>query len=258
MIPDSFAKAFLGCRQRSHLLLIAVALGFPAASVAQADSSLIQTGNSGAAKYSVQTVSETNLTVTLVSGLLSIEHDMMLGNLFLRSGMENPDGSHFNDPRKDRYPLIKADLMAAGVPDLEPLLIALEDAKDEAAVNDAYLAMVSALKIATQTLKPTERDILAAVILTTEEAAGMIDASGTTDVKLYQECWGLMMVARSTLDTLMKAEDPAVKKSAEGMAAAYDDAIIALPDPVVSAPVAFDPAILHALIAVLNGDISET
>ena len=258
MIPDFLTKVFPDGRRHSAGLLIALAMGLPAVSIAQADNFVFQSAASASADLSLQTVSETNLTVTLLSGLLSIERDMLLGQLFLQDGLVSTEGSHFTHPRKELYSTIKEDLLAAGVPDLEPLLIALEGATDKIAVNEAYLNVIGAVKLAKQTLKPADQDLLAAMILTTEEAAAMIDASGTTDIIPYQESWGLLMIARSALDTLMGAEDPAVKKSAEGMAAAFEGVIMALPDPAASAPVVFDPAILQALIAVLNGSVSET
>lgn len=191
-------------------------------------------------------------TVDLLTGLIGIERDMMLGQLFLQDGLTSTEGSHFTHPRRDNFPLIKDGLANAGVADLEPLLIALEGASGREAVNAAYIDVLSAVQQAKVMLQPTGQDFLAAVKNTAAEAGEMLDPSGTTDVVSFQECWGLLMVARNQLDELIMTGDPASKKAAQGVALAFDDVVLSLPDPNAKAPVAFDPAIVQGLVSALE------
>ena len=196
-------------------------------------------------------------TISLIAGLIGIERDLLLGQLFLQDGMVSTEGSHFTHPRHDSFPAIKDGLAKAGAPDLEPLLIALEQAVEKAAVNAAYTGVLSGLQQAKVALQPTEQDIMAAVVHTVEAAAAMLDPSGTTEVIAYQEAWGLMMVARSHLDVLTSSSDPAIKSSASAMALAFDDVILFAPDPNASAPVPFDPALVAQLIGTLKGQAAS-
>ena len=161
------------------------------------------------------TVAANAETVTLITGLMGIERDLMLGQLFLKDGLVNPEGSHFLDARGDNFTPIQAGLASAGAPDLDPLLTALETAQEPADVNKAYLDLLSGVQLAKQALKPTDADVLSSVIQTADNAASMLDASGTTEVHAYQECWGLLMVARGQLDSLMKSSDTTIRQSAE-------------------------------------------
>ena len=196
-------------------------------------------------------------TVSLISGLIGIERDLLLGQLFLQDGMVSAEGSHFTHPRHDNFPAIKDGLAAAGAPDLEPLLIALEQAAEKDAVNKAYTGVLSGLQQARVALQPTEQDIMGAVIQTVEAAAAILDPSGTTEVIAYQEAWGLLMVARSQLDVLASSSDPAIKTSASEMAVAFDDVILFAPDPKASAPVPFDPALVTQLLGTLKGQAAS-
>jgi hypothetical protein len=196
-------------------------------------------------------------TVALISGLIGIERDLLLGQLFLQDGMVSAEGSHFTHPRHDNFPAIKDSLAKAGAPDLEPLLIALEKATEIEAVNKAYTGVLSGLQQARVALQPTEQDIMGAVIQTVEAAAAILDPSGTTEVVTYQEAWGLLMVARSQLDVLTSSSDPAIKTSASGMALAFDDVILFMPDPGAKAPVAFDPALVTQLLTTLQGQAAS-
>lgn len=200
-----------------------------------------------------QAVQTTDETVSLYVGLIGIERDLLLGQLFLQDGLVNAEGSHFHDPRKDNLPAIKDGLAKAGAPDLEPLLIALEEAKDKDSVASAYIGVHAGLQKARAALKPTDQDVIGAVIVTTELAASILDPSGTTDVRTYQEAWGLMMAARGQLDLLTKSSDLAIKQSAADMALAFDDVILFAPDPNANAPVQFDPALITRLIETLKG-----
>ncbi|MDM7931738.1 hypothetical protein [Tabrizicola sp.] len=193
-------------------------------------------------------------TVSLMAGLIGIERDLLLGQLFLKDGLVSAEGSHFTHPRHDNFPAIKDGLAKSGAPDLEPLLIALEEAKDRDAVNSAYNGVQGGLLLAKQALKPTEQDITKAVIQTAEAATALLDPSGMTDVVAYQEAWGLLMVARGQLDSLMRSADPTIKQSATKMALAFDDVILFAPDPGASGPVKFDPGLVTSLVETLRGN----
>jgi hypothetical protein len=196
-------------------------------------------------------------TVSLMAGLIGIERDLLLGKLFLQDGLVSAEGSHFTHPRHDNFPLIKDGLANAGAPDLEPLLIALEQATEQEAVDAAYIEVLTGVKRAKESLAPTEHDILAAVITTAEASLSMLDTSGTTEVLAYQEAWGLLMVARGQLDVLIFSRDPVVKTSATKMALAFDDVVLTAPDPGAKAPVEFDPAMVSAMIATLKGELDS-
>jgi hypothetical protein len=198
-----------------------------------------------------------DVTISLIAGLIGIERDLLLGQLFLQDGLVSAEGSHFTHPRHDNFPAIKDGLAKAGAPDLEPLLIALEQATDKDAVNEAYIGVLSGLQQAKLALQPTEQDVMGAIIQTVEAAAAMLDPSGTTEVIAYQEAWGLLMVARSQLDVMVSSSDPAVKAASSDMALAFDDVILFAPDPNASAPVPFDPALVTQLLGTLTGQAAS-
>lgn len=203
----------------------------------------------------VQTIGANDETVALLAGLIEIERDMMLGQLFLRDGAPSAGSSHFADIRQHGYPAVKDDLNALGAPDLEPLLITLEEAKTKEEVSAAYVEVVSAIQQSKQLLQPSGEDILAAVIKTAEEAGAMLDPSGTTGVVAYQESWGLLMAARSQLDALMASDDFAKKKIATKMALEFDSIILELPDPKTTASVTIDPSLVQTFIGVLKNEV---
>jgi hypothetical protein len=192
-------------------------------------------------------------TVSLLAGLIGIERDLILGNLFLQDGLVSETGSHFEHPRRDDFPVIKDGLAAAGAPDLEPLLIALETAREKEEVEAAIISVRTGLKKAKEVLAPTEADLLAAVIQAADAARVELDPSGTTAVYDYQDAWGLLMAARGALDPLIFSRDPAVKIAATDMALAFDEVVLFAPDPNAKAPVVFDPALIADLIATLSG-----
>ncbi|MFN4202738.1 MAG: hypothetical protein ACK4GM_06785 [Tabrizicola sp.] len=196
-------------------------------------------------------------TVSLLTALIAIERDLLLGQLFLHDGMVHPEGSHFTHPRKETLPQIKDALAAHGAPDLEPLLIALEEAKDVKAADAAYLAALAGVKRTKEALAPTGQDLLRAVILSAEEAHAMLDPSGTTGVTAYQEAWGMLMSARGELDALVFSKDPAVKQSATEMVDLFDDVILLAPDPAAHAPVVFAPELVSTLVETLKGTLES-
>lgn len=249
-----FPMTFTAVRQ-AGLPVVCLSACLVASTMAQAASPM-RTGHQ--APFAYETVAENAETVSLIAGLMGIERDLMLGQLFLQDGLVSAEGSHFTHPRHDNFPSIKDGLAQAGAPDLEPLLIALETATEGDAVNTAYLAVVDGVAKAKQALTPSDADILGAVIQTAESASGLIDASGTTEVVAYQECWGLLMVARGQLDHLSKSDDPAIKGAAGTMIQSFDDVVLALPDPGASAPVALDPALVQGLIRTLKGSLNAT
>ncbi|WP_284164611.1 hypothetical protein [Frigidibacter sp. SD6-1] len=193
----------------------------------------------------------------LIAGLMGIERDLLLGQLFLQEGMVSAEGSHFAHPRRDNFPVIKDGLAAAGAPDLEPALIALENAKTREEVNAAYLAALGEVEKAKQALQPSDQDLLSAVIATTSAGAEMLDPSGSTDIVSYQECWGLLMIARDQLDMLVLSEDAMVKQAAIKMVLAFDDVILGLPDPASNGSVAIDPMPVEALIESMRSNLSD-
>lgn len=196
-------------------------------------------------------------TVRLLTALIAMQRDLLLGQLFLRDGMVNAEGSHFTHPRKEMLPQIKDTLAALGAPDLETLLMALEEAKDVKAADAAYLAVLAGVKRTKELLAPTGQDVLRAAILSAEEAHAMLDPSGTTGVTAYQEAWGMLMSARGELDALAFGSDPAVKQIGAKMILAFDEVVLLAPDPAAKAPVAFDPAVVSNLIATLKGQMQS-
>ena len=186
-------------------------------------------------------------TVRLLTALGKVESDLQLGMLFMQDGLTNPEGSHFTHPRNETIPGIKDGLAAAGVADIEPLLVTLEGGGDAATVTTNYQAVITALAMARSTLKPTDRDFLLSIIAQAEAVVGEINAAGPTEVNNYQDAWAMLMVARGQVDLLMGNSDPAIAKAATEMGLALDDVILSMPDPNVAAPVEFDPAPINAL-----------
>lgn len=191
-------------------------------------------------------------TVRLLAALGKIESDLTLGMLFLQDGLTNPEGSHFAHPRAETLPGIKDGLAAAGVADLEPLLVTLESGGDAAAVTQNFQNVIAAIMVARSTLKPSSRDLLLSIVAQTESVVGEINASGPTEVQNYQDAWAMLMVARGQVDLMMGDPDPAVVAEATDMGLAMDDVILSMPDPHVAAPVEFDPAPLTALEATMK------
>lgn len=187
-------------------------------------------------------------TVRLLVGLGRISADLQLGLLFLGDGLTHPEGSHFNRPRKEDWPGIKDGLLAAGVPDMEPVLQKLEAGGSKDAVTAACMEAKAALLKARSTLNPSAQDAALAVLELAKAAAGEINASGPTEVLSYQTAWALLMQARSEVDLLARNPDPAMAKLAVAEGMAIDDMIITMPDPNQVAPVTFDPAPILDLI----------
>ena len=200
----------------------------------------------------VQATAEAVDTVALLAGLAKIESDLQLGLLFVVDGLTNPEGSHFTHPLAETFPAIRDGLAAAGVPDLEPLLSALEAGGDKDAVMAAYKAATAGLMEARSVLRPSPSVMLQAVVAQTRDALGEINAAGPTEVNNYQDAWAMLMVARTNLDLLARTDDAAVAKVAEGLILGFDDIILTMPDPNQSAPVSFDPAPIAALLSQLE------
>ncbi|NHB75695.1 hypothetical protein G8O29_02930 [Rhodobacter sp. M37P] len=196
--------------------------------------------------------------VRLITGLIAIEHDLLLGSLFSNDQLVSAEGSHFSHPRQETFPEISEALAKAGAPDLEPLLIDLENAGDRKTIDAAYVAALTGIKRTLEVLQPTEQEILHAVIATAQEAQRKLDPSGTTAVADYQEAWGLLMAARGKLDTLVFSRDPAIKTSATKAVLDFDEVLMLAPDPAAKAPVQFDPALIGKLVTSLEGRLSST
>lgn len=190
--------------------------------------------------------------VALLAGLAKIESDLQLGLLFMVDGLSSPEGSHFSHPLAETYPAIKDGLAAAGVKDLEPLLAALEAGGDKDTVMAAYKAATAGLMEARSVLRPSPSIMLQAIVTKTRDALAEINADGPTEVNNYQDAWAMLMVARTNLDLLVRSDDPAVAKAAEGLILGFDDIILTMPDPNISAPITFDPAPIAALLSQLE------
>jgi hypothetical protein len=242
---------------RTLALALFLSMGLAATPVAVAAGPTAPLLRAADPDFSMQAIAVSDETVSLMAGLIGIERDLLLGQLFLQDGLVSAEGSHFTHPRHENFPVIKDGLAKVGAPDLEPLLIALEEATDKEAVDKAYIGVLTGIKVAKEKLAPTEHDTLAAVIETAEASLSMLDSSGTTEVLAYQEAWGLMMVARGQLDVLLFSRDPVVKTAATKMALAFDDVVLTAPDPGAKAPVAFDPAVVAAMIATLRGQLES-
>lgn len=193
-----------------------------------------------------------NDTVRVLAGIGEIRAALQLGLLFLEEGLTHPDGSHFKTPRAHIYPEIKESLAMVGAPDLEPLFQALETAADKEAVMAAFSAVEGGLQQARSKLAPTSADTILAVRAMAGDAAAMINASGPTDVRTYQDAWAIIMSARGELDLLMRDPDPTIAKLAKDEAMLFDDLIIALPDPHQPTPVAVDVSLFNDLVSHLE------
>jgi hypothetical protein len=191
--------------------------------------------------------------VRLLVGLASMQRGMMLGLLFADQALANMPESHFADPRADLLPGLKDGLAAAGVADLEPLLIAIEGATDMAGLLKSQSAANTALLIAESSLHAEDKDTVLAVIEAVREANARLNTSGPTDVVNFQEVWGTLMIQRGKIDLLMQSGNPVVSAASTDMATALDNVILSMPDPMVSEPVAFDAAPVAALLAQLEG-----
>lgn len=188
-------------------------------------------------------------TVRLLAGLGQIESDLQLGML-LQSG--RPGGSYFARPLQETYPSIKDGLVAAGVPDFQNLLEALEAASSSEEVSTAYVGVIVALAKSRSTMNPSTTDRTMAIVEMTRIVVSEINPAGPTEVAHYQNAWSMLSVARSQLDLLQGDPDPAVVKEAARMAMAMDNVILSMPDPATSAPVDFDPAPVTALLVELQ------
>lgn len=191
-------------------------------------------------------------TVMLLTGLASIERDMMLGMLFLQDGLTSTVGSHFTHPRAETWPGIKDGLAAAGIADFEPLLATLETETDQAAVTAAYMQVNTAVLQAQSALQASEHDRVLAIVEGIRAAHDRFNAAGPTEIVNYQDGWAGLMIERGKVDLLMQSSDPAIAKSAGDMGMAMDNVILSMPDPAVKAPVEFDPAPIADLLAQLE------
>lgn len=187
-------------------------------------------------------------TVQLILGISKIRADLQLGMLFLQDGLTHPEGSHFARPRATVWPEIRDGLAAAGIADIEPLLLTLEQSTTADAATAAFRDAEAALLKAQSALKPAPKTLAVAVIETVKAAAAEINPAGPTEVGAYQRAWSLLMVARGQLDLLARSEDAAIAKLATDEAIMLDDVILSMPDPNQTAPVAYDPAGLTDLI----------
>ena len=191
--------------------------------------------------------------IALLSGLAKIESDLQLGMLFLADGLTNPEGSHFGHPRAETYPALKDALARAGIVDFEAQLVTLEAGGDSATVTTAYTEAIAAIMGARSVLRPSAQDMLLSIVDQTRAVVGEINPEGPTELANYQDAWAMLLVARNQLDLLVRGQDAAVAEAAMKMALVFDDIILSMPDPVASAPVAFDRAPLIEAIAALEG-----
>lgn len=205
----------------------------------------------------VEAISTNPETVRILAALGKIESDLTLGMLFMQDGLTNPEGSHFAHPRIETLPAIKDGLSAAGIEDMEPLLVTLEGGGDAATVTENFQNVITAIMLARSTLKPSSRDLLLSIVAQTEAVVGEISTSGPTEVNNYQDAWAMLMVARGQVDLMMGDPDPAVVSEATEMGMDMDNVILSLPDPNVSAPVEYDPAPILTLEAKMEALASK-
>lgn len=194
----------------------------------------------------------TSETAQLLTGLTAIERDMMLRMLFLQDGLTSTVGSHFTHPRQESWPLVKDALAAAGIADIEPLLVALEAETDAAAVTKAQNAVTAAVLTAQSALKPSDQDRIMAVLAGIRAAHDRFNPAGATEVIDVQDGWAGLMIERGKVDLLLKSTDPVIVQGAKDMGRALDDVILSLPDPAITAPISFDPTPVAALLARLE------
>jgi hypothetical protein len=192
-------------------------------------------------------------TVWLLHGLAKIESDVRLGMLFAHAHVKDPSGSHLSDPHEEIWPEIKDKLIAAGATDFDALLLQLEEARDEKAVLAVGSEVIKAIVKARDAIHPTEADIAASVVELTREVRTEINHSGPTELASYQDAWSMLNVARSEVDLLLHAKDPAIAKAAIKMVLALDEVIIFMPDPEASGPVEFDVTVIDNAVAILEG-----
>jgi hypothetical protein len=192
-------------------------------------------------------------TVRLLTGLAKIQSDLMLGLLFLQDGMTSAEGSHFTHPRAETYPGLKDGLIAAGIADFEPQLVALEAGGSKDTQLAAYAAANGAIMQARSALRPSDRDVLQSIVEQARAMAAEINPSGPTEAANYQDAWAMVMVARSQVDFLLFSQDSKVAAAARKMALALDDVIISLPDPNVSTPVEVDATLILDAVGALEG-----
>jgi hypothetical protein len=192
-------------------------------------------------------------TVRLLTGLAKIQSDLMLGLLFLQDGMVSAEGSHFSHPRAETYPGLKDGLIAVGIADFEPQLIALEAGGSKETVLAAYAAANGAVMQARSTLRASDRDLLTSIVEQARAIAAEINPAGPTAVESYQDAWAMVMVARSQTDLLLFSADPKVATAAKKMALTLDDVIISLPDPNVSMPVEVEATLILEAVGALEG-----
>lgn len=189
-------------------------------------------------------------TVTALAGILEIRSDLKLGLLAKQAGRPAP---HITDARTILWPEYKTVLMAAGMVDLDPLLMQLDSASGQEAVTAAYNEVEGALMKGRSALNPTSADVLLSLeVVAKEVATAYVNQSGPTEVQSYQAAWSMIMAARGELDLLMRDPDPSIVKYATEAAMAFDEVIISIPDPDQSAPVQVDPALFNDLVSRLE------
>lgn len=191
-------------------------------------------------------------TVRLLTGLGIVEMDLQLGMMFAQYGMVAQEGSYFKDPRAEIFLEIKDGLAAAGVEDIEPLLVALEAEADLDTVSANYDAAVHGLARVRTALNPNSHELLASIIGQVQFAMDGFNPSGPTEVDPYVDGWSVLMVTRGQIDLLVTDPDPAIAAAASDIALAFDDIILSLPAPDITAPIEFDPAPVSALLAKMN------
>jgi hypothetical protein len=191
--------------------------------------------------------------VQLLHGLAKIESDVRLGMLFAHDHVKDPSGSHLSDPHEEIWPQIKDGLLAAGATDFDALLQQLAKAEGEKEVLTLGSEVIKAIVKARDAIHPSEADIAASVVELTREVMTEINRSGPTELASYQDAWSMLNVARSEVDLLLHAKDPAIAKAAVKMVLALDDVIIFMPDPEATGPVEFDASVIDNAVEILEG-----
>jgi len=243
---------FFATKSAAVALSLVFGLGQPAAAQAFKTEALVPLAPHPMGPILAEGEAAVSETARLLTGLTAIERDMMLGMLFLQDGLTSTVGSHFTHPRKESWPTIKDGLAAAGIADIEPLLVALEAETDAAAVTAASNNVTTALLTAQSALKPSDQDRIMAILAGVRAAHDRFNPAGPTEVVDFQDGWAGLIIERGKVDFLLKSADPVVAKAAQDMGRALDDVILSMPDPGVTAPVDFDPAPVSALLSQLE------
>lgn len=240
---NRFSGAHLRSRTSQLVLLTVVGLTIGSAASGQAFRSEVL-GRTD--RIEVRIEASSSETVRLLAGILEIRGDLQLGLLAKQAGQSAP---HIVDARTIVWPQFREGLMAAGMSDIDPLLQALEEASEKEAIAAAFADVESALLKGRSAMHPTSADVLLSLHAVAKEVATtLINPASPTELHDYQDAWAMILAARGELDLLMRDPDPFIAKYATESAMAFDEVIIALPDPNQPGAVEVDAQLFQTLV----------